>query len=61
MIKTYADAKEYVGKIKGGLVNDPFASKDFAYSLKIFAKAKDEKNFKIVVDFARDFLSKQTK
>jgi len=51
MVKDFAGAKRCVNKIKKGLIKNPFASKDCAHSLKILAEAKDEKRFKIVVDF----------
>ena len=51
MIKNIAGAKKYVNKIKRELIKDPFANGDCTDALKIFAEAKDEENFKIVVDF----------
>jgi len=50
MVKNLTEAKKYVNKIKKGLIKNPFTNKDCTNSLKIFAKAKDEENFKIVVN-----------
>src|SRR3989344_6487654 len=50
MIKSLASAKKYVNKIKEGLIKNPFANNDSTYALKILAKAKNEMEFKIVVD-----------
>jgi len=50
MIKNLAGAKKYVNKIKDGLIENPFASKDIAHSLKFLAQDKDEENFRLVVD-----------
>ncbi len=51
MVKNLAGAKRYVNRIKKGLIKDPLANRDCTDSLKIFAEAKDEERFKIVVDF----------
>ena len=50
MINNLADAKRYVNKIKDGLIGNPFANKDTTHALKFFAEAKDEENFRIIVD-----------
>lgn len=50
MIKNLADAKRYIDNVKKGLIKNPFATRDHLDSLKIFAKEKDEKNFKIIVE-----------
>ena len=50
MVKNLKSAKEYVNKIKKGLIKNPFANKNGVDSLKIFAEAKDEDRFKIGVD-----------
>ncbi len=51
MVKDIAGAKKYINRIKKGLIKNPFANRDCMGSLKIFAEAKDEESFKIVVDF----------
>jgi len=53
MMKSLADAKKYINKIKSGLIKHPFANQDGIDALKIFAKANDEDNFKAVVNFMR--------
>lgn len=58
MVKNLAGAKRYVDRVKKGLVKDPFASKDCIDSLKVLAKSGDKDNFKIVVDFMSNFISK---
>ena len=50
MVKNLRSAKEYVNKIRKGLIKDPLVGRDWVDSLKLLAKAKDEKRFKIVVD-----------
>src|SRR3989344_8468099 len=61
MVKNITEAKRYVNKIKKALIKDPFANRDCTDSLKIFAEAKDEERFKIVVDFmCADILNKKS-
>lgn len=58
MIKSITAARKYVKNIKRGLIENPFANKDCIGALKVFAEAKDEENFRIVVDFMANFISK---
>ena len=58
MVKNLKSAKEYVNKINKGLIKNPFQNSDSVHSLKEFAKIKDEENFKVIIDFMTNFISK---
>lgn len=57
MIKNLTHAKKYVKNIKANLIKNPLQNNDSIHSLREFAKVKDEKNFKIIIDFMARFIS----
>lgn len=50
MIKNLADAKKYANKIKSGSITNPFVDRDGLFSLKYLALAKDEEDFRTIVE-----------
>lgn len=61
MIKNLKDAKTHADKIKKGLIKNPLQDADSIDSLKEFAKVNDEENFRVIVDFLSEFISKSKK
>lgn len=52
-------AIEHVSSIKRGKGNGPFNSRENGYSLREFAKARDEINFRVIVEWMREGIKNQ--
>ncbi len=60
MIKSISGAKKYAQNIKKELIKEPLAKRDWADAIKFLAEAKDEENFKAIVDYmSREIKSKK--
>ncbi|MFB6246422.1 MAG: hypothetical protein ABEI74_02440 [Candidatus Pacearchaeota archaeon] len=61
MIENLKQAREYAKKIDNGEIKNPLLNNEFQHALKELAKAKDEQNFRKIVDFVADKIKKDKK